>query len=80
MELKVGDCVEHPDDALALICQIVDVRPTGYSWRYLRMGLDVISVSLSPACRYRSENGDDPFFDAGWVRSTCAVPEPLWSV
>jgi hypothetical protein len=65
MELKVGDIVRgiarHNDKVRR---EILEVRPTGYTWRYP----DV------PDHDFWSENSNDPFFDAGWEVEPPAVP------
>jgi hypothetical protein len=66
MNLKVGDCIERSDEALELVCQILEVRTTGYTWRYLRRNELPVSESLSVRGRYRSETTTDPFFEQGW--------------
>ena len=70
MRLNVGDCVERLDDPLGLMCQILEVRATGYTWRYLRRNMPP-SLNLAAATteiRYRSESTDDRFFDRGWTK------------
>jgi hypothetical protein len=77
MKLNVGDCIERPGDALELVCEIIEVRPTGYTWRYLRRSDRVMRSALSVTGRYQSEFSGDPFFDQGWSlvdRDSLSVP------
>ena len=74
MILQVGDCIERSDEALELVCQILEVRPTGYTWRYLRRNELLVSESLSVRGRYRSETTPDPFFEQGWSRIDVSNP------
>lgn len=54
MKLKVGDrVVWNPDKDV--IREIVEVRDTGYSWKYP----DIDKTFLS-------ENSNDPFFEMHW--------------
>ena len=74
MNLQVGDCIERSDEALDLVCQILEVRPTGYTWQYLRRNELLVRESLSVRGRYRSETTADPFFEEGWVRIDVREP------
>jgi hypothetical protein len=61
MNLHVGDRITKRRDALEQVIEIVEVRPSGYAWRYVpRIG----HIGLAEA--YSSESTDDPFFDRGW--------------
>jgi len=56
MKLKVGDKVmwdNNPD----VIREIIEVRPTGYTWRY--PGDEPATLENT----WISENSNDPFFD-----------------
>ena len=74
MKLQVGDCIERSDEALELVCQILEVRTTGYTWQYLRRNELLVSESLSVRGRYRSEKTADPFFEQGWSRIDLGNP------
>ena len=66
MKLEVGDCIERPGDPSNYIVQIVQVRPTGYTWRYLPRDTPPLAVPLTVGVQYESDITDDPFFDRGW--------------
>ena len=74
MNLQVGDCIERSGEALDLVCQILEVRTTGYTWQYLRRNELLIRESLSVRGRYRSETTADPFFEQGWSRIDVSNP------
>lgn len=64
MQLQVGDLIERGNETLAI--EIVAVRPTGYTWRYvLRDRRGVLHFQVA-APTYQSDRGDDPLFDRGW--------------
>ena len=69
MKLSIGHRITRADDPLAQVLEIVDVRPTGYGWRY-----------VPPAAReglaesYSSEATQDRFFDRGWSLVEPQVP------
>lgn len=45
--------------------EIVDIRPTGYGWKYPDLG----ETTPSGAENYWiSENSSDPFFEVGWTK------------
>lgn len=61
MKLKVGDKImfdKNPD----VIREIVEVRTTGYTWRY--PGSEPVDLSNT----WISENSNDPFFDGLWEK------------
>ena len=74
MNLQVGDCIERSGEALELVCQILEVRATGYTWRYLRRNELLVSESISVRGRYQSETTTDPFFEQGWSRIDVSAP------
>lgn len=62
MDLRPGDRIQHPSGTIR---EIVDVRPTGYGWKYPEYGLTCPDGKEN---YWWSENSSDPFFDVGWVR------------
>ena len=74
MRLQVGDCIERTDEGLELVCQILEVRTTGYTWQYLRRNELLASESISVRGRFRSETTADPFFEQGWSRIDFSNP------
>ena len=75
MILKVGDCIEGPRAVGGLICQILVVRSTGYTWRYLvRDNRHLAQPSQREGWHYTSDVTSDPFFDDGWTQIDCATP------
>jgi hypothetical protein len=68
MNLRIGDCIERRADALDLVCQIVEVRSTGYTWQYLRRNELSTGDLATGRGRYQSDATDDPFFQKGWSR------------
>ena len=75
MKLRVGDIIQHEDDR-AFVCEILEVRATGFSYRYvLRADRRTPNESDPLIDAYRSEQGDDPFFDGGWSRMDWAAAD-----
>jgi len=68
MPFKVGDRITAPHSIAGLACEIVEVRATGYTWRYVpRQGDAQLIAALGTQVTYRSENSSDPFFARGWT-------------
>jgi hypothetical protein len=54
-----------------IVIEIVDVRSTGYGWKYPDLG----KVTPSGEENYWwTENSSDPFLDVGWVLITPPAP------
>lgn len=62
-DLKPGDQVIHAEGTVR---EIVDVRPTGYGWKYP----DLADITPAGGENYFwSENSTDPFFEVRWRRA-----------
>lgn len=67
---KVGDVLQSKRDP-EVQREIVDVRPTGYSWKYPDLG----ETTPSGVENYWiSENSSDPFFEVGWTKISWPKP------
>lgn len=62
VSFNVGDRIEMPGDALRVVLEIVEVRSTGYTWRYVPK-----DGGAPSGLTYRSETSGDPMFVTGWV-------------
>lgn len=60
-DLRPGDLIHHG----YVFREIVDVRPTGYGWRYPEHGKICPDGSEN---YWWSENSSDPFFVLGWKK------------
>lgn len=79
MKLAPGDQILYKCSDRNVVLEIVDVRPTGYGWKYP----DLDAVTPAGGENYFwSENSNDQFFDMGWriaspsERVTLPTPTP----
>lgn len=73
--LRPGDQMVWRDNE-SVVREIVDVRSTGYGWKYPDLG----TVTPTGGENYfASENSSDPFFEYGWRQASAdeRVSPPL---